>query len=451
MASSSKNKNGRFLFKADQRPHFFKFILNDSAPQQKLVIPRKFVKTFGGYLSNPVILKVPSGQKWKVDIVKCEGEICLQSGWREFAEYYSIEYGYLLVFEYDKAVSEFNVIIFDKTTTEIDYPFSFTNVDQDPNIVADEPEIDDVSVEILPSKANLGDQFTRKKKLTREEKSKAVERAVSNFQSENPSFTIVMQPSYVHNTNVMPPIPLGFARKYLNKNGDAAILNMLDGKSWSIKYCSSTNSGTTITRIKNSGWRGFVKGNDLEVGDVCIFEILFEYVDETTFGVSIFRYSNLCSSPGSGKQSKEKESCSKQSKFSSGICNVKNENHTRKKIKLENSEGSKNNTKARSNLSSENPACKTVMQASNFSSKNKYYLRLPYNFVKNMKQGSYKVKLQVDNKLWSVKLNIYAYAGIFGEGWVEFARENSLKVGDVCRFELIDTQILLMGVSVSRS
>ncbi|XP_065869984.1 uncharacterized protein [Euphorbia lathyris] len=42
--------------------------------------------SFGGYLSNPVILKVPSGKKCRVDTVKCEGEIWLQNGWREFAE-----------------------------------------------------------------------------------------------------------------------------------------------------------------------------------------------------------------------------------------------------------------------------------------------------------------------------------------------------------------------------
>ncbi|XP_065871970.1 B3 domain-containing transcription factor VRN1-like [Euphorbia lathyris] len=445
MASCPRKNNGCSLFKAE-RPHFFKVILADSIPQQKLCIPRKFVKSFGDYLSNPVILKVPSGKKWRVDTVKCDGEIYLQNGWREFAEYYSISQGSFLVFEYEKSDnSEFNVTIFDTSSTEIDYPFSFIN---------------EAAVEITPSKEakvkhsrTSGRQRGNRKTLTKEQKSKAVERAISNFQSQNPSFTLVMQPSYVNN-NVL-EIPSRFARKYLKKNGDAT-LNILDGRTWSIKYYSSTNSGTC--KINSSGWNKFVKDNDLEVGDVCIFELL-EYVDETVFRVGLSRYSNLCTSPGNRKQSKENESCSKQPKLSSdcpkrrrvrGICN---ENHARKKIKLQNHvrtfEGMKN-TKARSSFSSENPAFEIVMQPSNFFYMNKYRLHVPRKFVKNMEQRSQKVKLQFDNKLWSVILNIYPQVVRFGQGWVEFARENSLKVGDVCTFELIDTEILLVRVSISR-
>ncbi|XP_065871971.1 B3 domain-containing protein REM5-like [Euphorbia lathyris] len=324
MASCSRKNNGRSLFKSD-RPHFFKVILADSIPHQKLCIPRKFVKSFGDYLSNPVILKVPSGQKWKVDVVKCDGEIWLQKGWPEFAEFYSISHGSFLVFEYEKSESEFNVTIFDTSATEIEYPFN------------EEARVKSART-LKQCRPNDQAQVNRKT-LTRAEKRKAVERATSNFQSQNPSFSIVMQPSYVYTSNAF-EIPSRFARKYLKKNGDA-ILNTLDGRTWSIMYYTSTNSLSAATcRFNIFAWKCFAKDNELKVGDVCTFELL-EYVDETIFRVVISRYSNLCT--GNSKKSKEKESCSKQPKVSTdrpkrgrvaGNCNAKD---TGKKMKLQNS------------------------------------------------------------------------------------------------------------------
>ncbi|XP_065871967.1 B3 domain-containing transcription factor VRN1-like [Euphorbia lathyris] len=433
-----------------ERPHFFKVILADSITQPKMRIPRKFAHIYGDDLSSAVMLTVPGGVKWRVEIVKTEGEIWLQNGWREFAAYYSVVEDYFLLFEYVRSNHEFSVIIFNKSGIEIDYPLI---------LLSNERKRSNLDEQTL----NQNDQIEgSQREKAHEPKAKAVHRASFSFQSENPSFRIVMQPSYVHT------IPSSFARKYLRKNGDA-ILNVLDGRTWSIKYFSYINCGSEITRIKNSGWKKFAEDNGLGVGDVCIFELLLKYIDQTIFRVSISKHSNPCTSPG------KKESCSKQPKLSShgpkrgrvaGNCNP---DDTRKKIKLQNSvrtlkqdspkgqvEGSKTWTKhqsigrPRSNLSSENPAFQSVMKSSNMVCRGQYYLRLPMNFVKNMEQGSHKVKLQFENKLWSVNLNIYPKVGRFGEGWVEFARENSLKVGDVCKFELIDAEILLIRVSISR-
>ncbi|KAI5671841.1 hypothetical protein M9H77_12205 [Catharanthus roseus] len=79
---------------------------------------------------------------WKVELVDEESGIRLEKGWKKFAELYSITRAHFLVFRYD-GNSEFEVVIFDITATEIEYP-SMARIEEE-----DEEEDDDVSVEIL--------------------------------------------------------------------------------------------------------------------------------------------------------------------------------------------------------------------------------------------------------------------------------------------------------------
>ena len=49
------------------------------------------------------------------------GGVWLENGWCEFASCHGLTMGHLLVFRYDEN-SQFDVLIFDATATEIDYP-----------------------------------------------------------------------------------------------------------------------------------------------------------------------------------------------------------------------------------------------------------------------------------------------------------------------------------------
>ncbi|KAK1373711.1 B3 DNA-binding domain protein [Heracleum sosnowskyi] len=100
---------------------FFKIVLTDIDSHSKLMIPRKFVKIFGKNMDNRIHLSAPSGSVWSVDLEKQKDEVWMQNGWPEFAKFYSISFGYLLVFEY-KGDAKFEVLIFDPIAVEIDYP-----------------------------------------------------------------------------------------------------------------------------------------------------------------------------------------------------------------------------------------------------------------------------------------------------------------------------------------
>ncbi|XP_015872063.3 B3 domain-containing transcription factor VRN1 [Ziziphus jujuba] len=101
--------------------HFFKIIYPSILADQKLEIPSKFVKKFGDELSEVATVTVSNGRTWQLGLKKAERAILFVDGWQEFVEYHSIDSGYFLLFGY-QGFSKFNVCIFDKTATEIDYP-----------------------------------------------------------------------------------------------------------------------------------------------------------------------------------------------------------------------------------------------------------------------------------------------------------------------------------------
>ncbi|KAL3525741.1 hypothetical protein ACH5RR_014113 [Cinchona calisaya] len=89
-------------------------------------IPTAFVRDYGESLEKVVLLKVPTGASWPIELLQNDVGTWLQKGWREFAEYYSIQECHFLVFKYD-GNSQFHVIIFDQSASEIEYPVETTD------------------------------------------------------------------------------------------------------------------------------------------------------------------------------------------------------------------------------------------------------------------------------------------------------------------------------------
>ncbi|XP_065871965.1 B3 domain-containing transcription factor VRN1-like [Euphorbia lathyris] len=406
------------MYKPNQ-PQFFKIILDDSLLERKLGIPKKFVRNYGNNLSNAVILKVPSGEKWKIDTLKVDGQIWLEKGWDKFMEYYSIIIGSLLVFQYDESNCCFNVNIFDSTCTEIDYPYSIIKVE------SDEIPIEISDNQFSPSRkrkeksplssSRLHKKMKKVEKFTNIARKGKKENPSSSFQSQTPSFQIKMKPSYFHGSH--PDIPATFARKYIKRKDGNALLIVLDGKTWSVKYAS----GVRRTRLMHSGWIKFVRDNYLQVGDVCKFELIDP--EKTLFGVVISR-----STPASG-------SCSKQSM-------------DKKTSTIPPNTSSSNSPGAAQKFTLPNPSFKVVIKSSHLEGR----VNVPFNFMKNLEQTAQNAKLVVYGKMWDVKLLLYPYCGkgILSKGWAAFARENSVEVGDACTFQLIGTQELLIKVSISK-
>ncbi|XP_039016828.1 B3 domain-containing transcription factor VRN1-like [Hibiscus syriacus] len=315
MASNSNPNSQAFT---SRTPHFFKVLLTDAIQHGKMKIPAKFVRKYGSGISSPVFLKVPSGTLWEVELTKSGSEVYLQKGWSDFVQHYSLDLEDFVVFRYG-GHSLFNVIIFDKGASEIEYIHAENHTLSEQcqgTAVKQEKDDDDISVEIidgtptLPREKRRGPLPSPCPRLSRlsassrksnggmsaspehgggsmrgtmrgKQKDKACQIA-SSFKSQNPFFTRVMQPSFLTDKYRM-GLPIIFARKYLTEK-KCKIQCVVDGKTWTMEY--NNTSKRFVPRLCN-GWKGFSIDNKLDVGDVCVFELIS--IVETTFNVFIFR------------------------------------------------------------------------------------------------------------------------------------------------------------------
>ncbi|GMI68098.1 REPRODUCTIVE MERISTEM 39, REDUCED VERNALIZATION RESPONSE 1 [Hibiscus trionum] len=330
MASTSEQQgSGRLKFKSSS-PCFFKIILQDTIQNGKLDIPKKFVKNHGKYISSPALLRVPSGEVWKVELTKYDGKLWLENGWLQFSNHYSLDFGHLVVFRYD-GNSNFHVVIFDTSASEIHYPLTSNNNERSveiPEQNIDESQYDDstqmrkpqlpcplphkmmrstnatIKTEtecneesgFLPQQdghngcpARNGDKSTGHKTLRAHVRVDALERASNTFKSENPFFLAVMQPSYVglgSGKKYRLCIPLNFVKNHLMKEHCSVILCNSSGKTWSVDF-KSRRLGTKLRSYLLAGWGTFVRDNNIKAGDVCAFELINSI--EISFKVVIYQ------------------------------------------------------------------------------------------------------------------------------------------------------------------
>ncbi|KAL3572616.1 hypothetical protein D5086_026520 [Populus alba] len=322
-------------------------------------IPKKFVRLYGKGLSNKVLLEVPNGTVSEVELFKSDGKIWLQNGWKEFAEHYSLALGSLLVFEY-KNRCHFHVLIMDKTAMEIDYSFSMTDGDEEPDLEGEfqqpktEETDDDVSVEILddfPSyhktnekssapcpepqkrtRTNFASKFERTSKLqirsesvatkqdnsvgkkkrlngvnraqslTADEKAATFERASAALKPESPFFMVAMQPSYVY-PGCRLNLPFKFADRYFKEKNGEVILQVSEGRLWTVDYSWKLKK----TFLCSYNWMEFARDNNLEVGDVCVFELI--KATELGMNVVILRTEDVSWCPSFCKQGIQVMNC----------------------------------------------------------------------------------------------------------------------------------------------
>ncbi|KAM7250873.1 hypothetical protein ACFE04_022756 [Oxalis oulophora] len=256
--------------------------------------------------------------------------------------------------------------------------------------------------------------------------------------STRPFFTATMRPSYVlPNRQVTLYVKNSFARKHFLEEKGVVILHN-SGTTWTVKYrCDSFNC-----MLFGDGWSSFVKDNLLKVDDICVFEL-----DNTgqemmlELEVSIFRHDEV-------------DNCRKQSAVK---CSQPEENpaiHIKSDIRDD--YGHKFPSKAPGSSSelspketttevrracvfkSKNPFFETLMKPSYVGGRSGFNLPLPF-FKQHFNKKHREVTLTVSNgRKWTLPLIIGEQKASIGGKWKDFSTANSLKVRDICVFELID-------------
>ncbi|XLU60651.1 hypothetical protein S245_019860, partial [Arachis hypogaea] len=98
-----------------------------------------------------------------------------------------------------------------------------------------------------------------------------------NGRNGNPSFKIRIQESYVGSSCVA--IPATFARKHLE---EGPIRMNVGNRTWTVCYKTWRGSDRYRKHKLQSGWLRFRRENNLEVGDVCVFELISKFPQTMT-------------------------------------------------------------------------------------------------------------------------------------------------------------------------
>ncbi|KAI9093352.1 hypothetical protein K1719_027366 [Acacia pycnantha] len=304
------------VFPVNAEPsRFLKIILPGDIHAQNMGIPKEFVRRFENELcTSEATIGVPDGRVWKMELKKSENEVLFCKSWEEFVKYYSLRFGFFLVFTY-RGNSQFNVVIFDPSAAEIYYPLKvnpekqnsaperrrkrpssfdqcgYNTSSQRQKLVEDEQEIIDIEDDNALSHGNSGNKDRTGREIGNSRKnekgkdrsgqghcSKMMNRALSkrrqrakqatqNSESKNPlSFTAIIRPNNLNLYYL--DVPASFWKVYLYKNYPMKLQDC-DGRKWKVNYAKRMS----YLRI-GKGWISFARANNLKEGDVCDFKLI---------------------------------------------------------------------------------------------------------------------------------------------------------------------------------
>ncbi|XP_045820283.1 B3 domain-containing protein Os12g0591400-like isoform X2 [Trifolium pratense] len=456
--------------------HFYQTIQLPHLHSEELMIPRNFVEGYWKDVSNPISFILPNGSDCKMYWVQHGDDIWLQN-WKKFSR--SLRCGDLLVFQYTGG-SDFHVIILDDSKLEIDYSsMRCNNNDQDSSKQyistkleeEEEEECDDADcVEVPNDNENTKQPFKKKKinsndcaathtpqrrRINMTATAQKVSKVNSNrggmgkkakkctkikdgnkrsctnsIPNENPSFTLTLPRSYVEGDKLKLRIPNWFSKEYMNEllQMNATIRSVGEDRTWRVKLFFEVPKRNFLM---TTGWKPFSQAHNLQVGDVCKFEMTQR--EPLSFTVTIIPATNKpCP-----EQFKENQRVQENSgttpiedmeyvgNFEEGISGIFPKTHDSESLNLHNKF--------------------KVFVTSLFM------LVIPSEFLTrhNISSGN-SVELKVGEGTWFVEVSFNQHLdyGWFTKGWPEFVRECKVKIGDTCLFEMIDVQNHVFKVSI---
>ncbi|CAN1133569.1 B3 domain-containing transcription factor VRN1 [Linum perenne] len=275
--------------------HFWQVIYPNNVEEGRLRLAEEFMAAYGRRLSNVAVLKLPDGKAWKIGLQKeddDEHRVWLNAGFRRFLQYYSIDAGFLLMFEFQGS-STFDVLVFDLTACEIDYPISPAEAEPQHSMDLEMEDADsdsecDFDFDEPQSFVRKGKRdlwrrveassiITNKKFLSvfidlSAASKRAIERAIESNPT-NPSFLISILP--YHLTAGFMNFPADFTKSYTWEDSQQVALRVFNENEERMLYEVLVNMSDTKNRVKRlTGWMSFCKDNHLKEGDVCLFELI---------------------------------------------------------------------------------------------------------------------------------------------------------------------------------
>ncbi|KAJ0970722.1 hypothetical protein J5N97_018681 [Dioscorea zingiberensis] len=278
---------------------FFKVM--NTGFSQGLLIPEKFAKNFKGKLPGILNLRSPSGNLWSVRLLNVPGALLIKDGWKVFVDAHHVVENDVLVFKYD-GNSCFDVLMFNQSgcENEASYFVRCSNNNLEENQVKEEdnneasfdtleerccsqehrhdkrtsPGVQKNRTNTKPGSSKIPNSATqsvlKRRQITAAEEEKALQ-AAKAFETVNPSFIVVMQPSHVSKQFLM-RVPTSFASLHFDPKMQFVIFRVPGIiKEWHVSYAYF---GQHNWGFRGKEWQSFVLDNNLYEGDACVFELM---------------------------------------------------------------------------------------------------------------------------------------------------------------------------------
>ncbi|TYI45493.1 hypothetical protein E1A91_D13G040500v1 [Gossypium mustelinum] len=275
---------------------FYKLMVASILHDKKLKIPNKFVKKFGHELSSIATLNVPSGRLWLVELRKENKRVWLDCDHDRKKRKNSTfldqknnvdDLRATVQSTRDKGI-QFNGVELTSAADEGGLNFLNGTQKNTKEIKQEiEPDIDEykslgkfIVKEELPAMNSPRSDHKKRRDAMAEGKQIAL-RAAAMFKPDNPFCRVILRPSYVYK-GIFLHIPRCFALRYLNGVDGIVTLQVSEGKKWPVR-CIYGQSSWKFSK----GWAEFVLDNNLDEGDVCVFELIS--TKEIVLKVTIFR------------------------------------------------------------------------------------------------------------------------------------------------------------------
>jgi hypothetical protein len=370
-------------------PSFHKLVLPSTLQAKKLRLPDDFAKKYGGNISSIVTLTVPDGSAWRVGLKKEDSKFWFVNGWHEFVQNYSIGTGYLLLFRYE-GKSSFIVNIYSFATSEINYKSPAQSSNKAPHFAKHLEVFEDLEDEDSIEMMHLSPTNLTHSPLQNKAVSGSADKVTPGKSHSPPALKNLFNGSKLNSLDNQMTRDVGLQ------------FNVVEFKKSTeeVKLRTATDEKVKKTVIKKR------KSDVLEPPS--------EHEDEVEMRNRFY------------------ESASAR----------------KRTVTAEEREKAMNEAKA---FEPSNPFCRVVLRPS-------YLYRgcimyLPSCFAEKHLNGiSGFIKLQISDggKQWSVRCLYKDGKAKLSQGWFEFALENNLGEGDVCVFELVAADEVVLQVTFFR-
>lgn len=394
-------------------PSFHKLLLPSTLQANQLRLPDNFMSKYGSELSPIVTLSVPDGGLYRVGLKKVDNKYWLLDGWLEFVQRYSIGAGYLLLFRYE-GKSSFNVNIFNLATSEINYQSATESSKEEPYFanhlkIFEEIEDED-SFEILDSSPLRLTPDTLQNKVS----AGSADKLTTGKSHSPPALQNLFNGSKLNSIN------WGDGGNALSSKS----ANSLDNRDIGVQFNAAEFKRSTEELKLRAAIDEKVKKAATATD---------EKVKKTS--------TKKRKSEGQEPSPEHEDEVEMRNRF------YESASARKRTVTAEERERAINDAKA---FEPPNPFCRVVLRPS-------YLYRgcimyLPSCFAeKHLNDVSGFIKLQTpDGRQWPVRCLYKGGRAKLSQGWFEFSLENNLGEGDVCVFELLRANEVVLQVTLFR-